>query len=165
MAYSFDELFTYQIPQGQLAQCATTFVITQEDGRTAFAQHPLQIDVKSHTLSAGGSADPAFNPSFFFSDRGRFGGGSDTFRISIKAASPPPKPGQPVRPPPRGIDATFTLDAWGGTQYTVTLNLQPNFLQVGKLYEGRGQTIGHGTGLALHTLAFGQITTYVPQIP
>jgi hypothetical protein len=124
----------------------TTIVITQEDGRTAYGSHWFTVDYTSQILRIGiNNADPAHDFYFVFSDRNRFTGRADRLGVQISRLSP------------SMIRAAFTLKSWGNAQNSVDPELPANYSVVGKVYQGWGETIGHGTGRALNCISFSSL--------
>jgi hypothetical protein len=145
MAYTFDEIFANAAPTDpdEYDEVLTTLVITQEDGRTAYGSSYLVIDYTSRVLQAGiNVADPAFYFYLSFSDRNRFHGQSDALSVRVSA------PKAPV------IRVELTLRSWGNTQLSFDAELPTNHQFFGKLYRGWGDTIGQGSGRALHCISF-----------
>jgi hypothetical protein len=145
MAYTFDEIFANPPPTdpNEYDEILTTLVITQEDGRTAYGADWFIIDYSARVLQRGiNNADPAFNFYVAFSDRNRFHGSADAWGIQISSISA------------STIRAAMTLKSWGNAQYSVDADLPTNYASLGKLYQGWGETIGHGSGRALHCISF-----------
>lgn len=148
MAYTIDEIFANPPPTApdEFDEVLTTVVMTQEDGRTSYGAGWLAVDYATKVLAAGiANADPAFNFYMAFSDRLRFSGPSDSFGIQITVLGP------------LKIRATYTLKSWGNVQNATDLALPANYATVGKIYQGWGETMGHGAGRALNCVSFGAI--------
>ena len=145
MAYTFDEILANQAPTdpNEFDEILTTLVITQEDGRTAYGADWFVIDYPGRVLRRGiYNADPAFNFYVSFSDRNRFSGSADAWGIQISSIGV------------STIRAAMTLKSWGNAQYSVDLDLAANYSALGKIYQGWGETIGQGSGRALHCISF-----------
>jgi hypothetical protein len=148
MAYTFDEIFANQPPTdpNEYDEVLTTVVITQEDGRTAYGSHWFTIDYPSQVLRIGiNNADPAFDFYMVFSDRNRFTGQADRLGVQISRLSA------------SMIRVAYILKSWGNVQNSVDAELPANYSIVGKLYQGWGDTIGHGTGRALNCISFNSL--------
>jgi hypothetical protein len=144
MAYMFDEIFTNQSPAAtdEYDEVLTTVVMTQEDGRTAYGSSWLTVDYAAKVLRRGiNNADPASSFFLSFSDRNRFTG-TDNLGIEISRLGP------------STIRVMYTLKSWGNVQQSVDVELPPNSNVVGKVYQGSGETIGHGSGRALNCISF-----------
>jgi hypothetical protein len=85
MAITFDDAMRHPAPrQGHYLAVSFTLVLTQEDGRTAFAQGSFGVDQGQRTLSAGiNNADGAFDVLIYFSDRNHFAGQPDRMGIEV----------------------------------------------------------------------------------
>jgi hypothetical protein len=115
-----------------------TLTVVQEDGRVGYSQGtaiavstdvptPLFLETEDYL-------------DFVFNDRDRFRGPADqvSLRLSPSGAS--------------GCRLGVGLQTYG-TGYSVDLDLAPSSPTTGTLYQGFGDTIGFGTGRALHLLA------------
>jgi hypothetical protein len=150
MAYTFDETFTNSTPfnpqTNEYYEVHATVVITQEDGRTAHGADWLQINHSTRVLQRGiNNADQAHDYYLRFSDRNRFTGKTDQVGIQVTAVNS------------STLKIVFTLKSWGNAQYSVDVGLPSNYPTFGKIYQGWGQTIGHGGGKALHCISFNDI--------
>jgi hypothetical protein len=148
MAYTFDEIFANQPPTApdEQDEVLTTFVITQEDGRTAYGLDWFIVDYPTQILVRGiGNAEPIFDFSLSFSDRNRFAGQADRLGVQISRLST------------SMIKVVYTLKSWGNVQNSVDIELVANYGVVGKIYQGWGSTIGNGTGRALNCISFNSI--------
>ncbi len=145
MAYTFDEVFANQPPTDpeEFDEVLTTIIITQEDGRTGYGSDWFTVDYQSQKFLRGiNNADQAFDFYLVFSDRNRFTGQSDQLGVTVSSLGP------------SMIRVTYILKSWGGVQQAVDANLPANPNAVGKLYQGWGETIGHGNGRALNCISF-----------
>ena len=145
MAYTFDEIFANPAPTdpNEYDEISTTFVVTQEDGRTAYGADWFGLDYAARVLRRGiNNSDPALDFYIVFSDRNRFYGPADGMGIQISSIST------------STIRVALTLKSWGNAQYSVDTDLPANSAAVGKVYQGWGETIGHGSGRALHCISF-----------
>ena len=145
MAYTFDEVFANlpALADDEYPFVASSLVITQEDGRTGFAEGEFGVDPATETIAVGVSnADSAFDLFISFSDRNRFQGNADHIGLEIRRGGAGDE-----------IEVRHLLKTWGA-EYEQALTLVGNSGVVGKLYTGFGPTIGWGTGRALHCLSF-----------
>lgn len=145
MAHTFDEVFANQPPvtPDEYDEVLTTVVITQEDGTTAYGSGWFVVDYASQVLRRGiNNADHAFDFYLSFSDRNRFTGQADQLGVTISRLGP------------STIRATYILKSWGNVQHSVDVELPADSSVVGKVYQGWGETIGHGTGRALNCISF-----------
>lgn len=149
MAITFDDAMSHQPPAyGNYLSVPFTLVITQDDGRTGYASGSFGVDQTTRTLTAGiNNADIEFDVYIVFSDRERFTGDADRMGVEIFQS-----------PGVSGLTLRSTLKSWGDTEQTVQVELWQNYASDGKLYRGRGETIGHGRGKALHVLSLNDIT-------
>jgi hypothetical protein len=145
MAFTFGELYVGLLPNTPNASyvVGTVLTITQEDSRTGYASGVADL-FRSQGASRKVVLDTA---DMSFSDRAGtsnrpFGGDSD--RISMTITSPAQDT----------IRAAITLVTWS-VEYVVDLRIASDHDRTGKLYIGRSpQTIGQGTGQALHCISF-----------
>jgi len=124
-----------------------TLVLTQEDGRTAFAQGQFGVDQANRVLSAGiGNADAAFDVFVFFSDRQRFAGNSDRMGLELFETV-------------GGGSLTLrsTLKSWGNAIQVLELALPANYQQLGRIYVGYGTSIANGRGQAINALTLNDL--------
>ena len=145
MAYTFEEIFANQPPVApdEYGEVLTTVVITQEDGRTAYGSNWFVIDYATQELRRGiNNADHALDFYLSFSDRNRFTGLADQLGVTISRLCP------------STIRATYILKSWGNVQHSVDVELPANSSIVGKVYQGWGETIAHGSGRALNCVSF-----------
>jgi hypothetical protein len=116
-----------------------SLTIIQEDGRVGYMGGPGVI-----TRITGQPSDIRLRTEVVFNDRDRFRGNADTLEITLT---------------PRGTTschAAISLVTWGGG-YECDLALPPSSGTTGILYQGYGNTIGFGTGRALHLLSFNNV--------
>lgn len=145
MAYTLEEILANQPPidPNEFDEAFTTIVVTQEDGRTAYGSAWFAIDYHSQILVRGiNNVDHASDFYLSFSDRNQFTGQADRLGVTISRISP------------STIRATYILKSCGNVQYAVDVHLPVNVDVVGKLYQGWGDLIGHGTGRTFNCLSF-----------
>lgn len=146
MAYTFEELLANSLPYDpntEYLTVVTTVVITQEDGRTGFVQDALVFEPTGKRLEKGTyNADSADDCFIYFSDRGRFGEKPDSMGIEITQGTN------------GDCNVLFTLKSWGSVQDRLSVALPQDYATTGKIYVGRGPTIGQGGGQALVCISF-----------
>lgn len=146
MAYTFEELLANPLPYDpdtEYLTVVTTVVVTQEDGRTGFVQDALVFEPTGKRLEKGTyNSDSADDCFIYFSDRGRFGGRPDSMGIEITQGTN------------GACNVLFTLKSWGSAQDRLSVALPQDYATTGKIYMGRGPTIGQGTGQALVCISF-----------
>jgi hypothetical protein len=146
MAYTFEELLANPLPHDpntEYLTVLTTVIITQEDGRTGFVREALVFNPAGKRLEKGTyNADSADDCFIYFSDRGRFGQKPDRIGIEITQGAN------------AACSVLFTLKSWGNVQDRLSVALPQDYATTGKIYMGRGPTIGHGSGQALVCISF-----------
>jgi hypothetical protein len=144
MALTLTEIFAQINDPTRVYSVRGTLVVTQEDGRTGYLQSRMGI-VSNPPIVENGQMQ------IFFSDRNRFGGNADSVGLAI----------YPIDPSTCRV--TAFLNTWN-SRYECTLSLPQNYAQVGKIYQGYGETIGGGSGRALHCLSFEDVASEVPPL-
>ena len=137
MAYTLQELLVIgPPPPGSEDTVDVTLMITQEDGRSGWGATTLVLD------SVARQARPRRLPmDLSFSDRDRFRGNADKVNLVVTDRE-------------AGlVTVEVQLLTWRATfSFPAQLVEDPGL--VGKLYYGWGDTIGRGSGRALHVFSF-----------
>lgn len=151
MALTFDEVFSSapsSIPTDHVWTIGTTIVVTQQDGRTSYASHVLDADLANRRVEWSytpvRATDPAWAMLVNFSDRGWNYRTQDEIGVRISQGTSATK-----------IRLEIMMKSWGFGLVSLELDLMSNAARDGKIYMGRGATIGHGTGRAVYLVTFG----------
>jgi hypothetical protein len=138
MAMTLDELLaaTAAPPPVSGTQWAVwiSLFVTQEDGRTGYAAGNA-----ARGALTGGSDWETWEMPLHFSDRSRFQGNPDRISLTL------------TRIDATNIRINMRLITWS-SGYACDLGLPGDPTGEGKLYAGRGTTIGNGAGTAVHVL-------------
>lgn len=137
MAYTLSELVALGAPPaGSEHTVDLTLMITQEDGRSGWGAMKLVVDPAARLARPG-----ALPMELAFSDRDRFRAGADKVNVVVteRAAGL--------------VSVDIHLLTWNA-RFGFAAQLVEDPALVGKLYYGWGDTIGHGSGRALHVFSF-----------
>lgn len=152
MALTFDEIFSSapaSIPADHVWTVGTTIVVTQQDGRTSYTAHVLDADLAARRVEWSYTPVRATDPVaqamlVSFSDRGWDARRLDEIGVRISQGTSATK-----------IRLEIMMKSWGFGLVSVELDLMSNAARDGKIYMGRGATIGHGAGKAVYLVTFG----------
>jgi hypothetical protein len=148
--YTFTELFDLAPnfdPATERLIATATVSIVQEDGRCAYGSGTVYVDPLDRVVDAQSNdraVDSIRGFKLCFSDRQRFIGQNDEIGLHMVDAGG------------TAFDLTIVLWEWGGHKYDVRLELSQSPPGT-KLYTGWGETIGRGSGQALHTISFSDL--------
>jgi hypothetical protein len=146
VSYTFDEamkILADAEQQGLGGSALSTFVVTQDDSRTAWGRGNLYRYANNRLGNLGHVSDPSFVFAWRFSDRQAFTGQMDLVGLDVTRVSATKYRGDVV------------LYAWGGAKYSV--DLVP--AQKGNMLIGYGPTIGYGPDAALHCISIQNVST------